>query len=351
MFLLLMVSMLLAANVAAAPDHLINFQIEDQFKHEHSSEEFVGKIAVFVWTDRQSKDFSSAWVAALTDAMAASPPKFPWEVRRVSHTKGAPFFVKGRIRNSFAQDPDKWALLDWQGKFAEAYAPAKNRVTILVFGADGILLTRHTGTVVDPVAVEELVRTAAGGIPSRTGFEFRIPTEDFPAELVAAAKERLSHKVTYNGSYRRLEYPGGDVPDNMGVCTDVVVRAYRTVGIDLQRVVHEDMLADFDAYPKTWGMSRPDANIDHRRVPNLQVFFTRHGVSLPVSQDAEQYLPGDLVTWILPGNLPHIGIVVDGGWRHGHRPMIVHNIGRGPELSDALFRFPITGHYRYDGSR
>lgn len=177
------------------------------------------------------------------------------------------------------------------------------------------------------------------------------PGEAFADRLVVAAMERLSHQVTYDGSYRRLDYPNGDVPDHLGVCTDVVIRAYRAVGIDLQQRVHEDMKANFDRYPKSWGLSRPDSNIDHRRVPNLQTFLERQGASLGSSRDPRQYLPGDLVTWMLPGNLPHIGIVVARRTDDGRRPLIVHNIGAGPALEDILFEYPITGHYRYGGSR
>lgn len=134
----------------------------------------------------------------------------------------------------------------------------------------------------------------------------------------------------------------------MGVCTDVVVRSYRAVGIDLQERVHRDMRAAFPAYPRLWGLSRPDPNIDHRRVPNLQVFFRRQGAQLPVSQDLDDTQPGDLVTWVLPGDLPHIGIVIHRRSSDGARPLIVHNIGNGPKIEDILFRFPITGHYRYE---
>jgi uncharacterized protein YijF (DUF1287 family) len=175
--------------------------------------------------------------------------------------------------------------------------------------------------------------------------------DDFATSLVDAALERTSHRVRYDGSYRQIEYPGGDVPVDIGVCTDVVIRSYRAVGIDLQRLIHEDMSAHFEAYPNNWGLSRPDRNIDHRRVPNLQVFFARHGSSLRVSDNPEDYSPGDLVTWMVAGNLPHIGIVVDRRSEDGSRPLIVHNIGAGPRLDDVLFGFPITGHYRYEGSK
>ncbi len=166
-------------------------------------------------------------------------------------------------------------------------------------------------------------------------------------QLVQAAYERLNHQVTYDGKYIAIDYPGGDVPKNIGVCTDVVIRAFRQLGIDLQKEVHEDMEKHFDEYPDIWGLTKPDSNIDHRRVPNLQVYFARHGKSLPITQNADHYLPGDLVTWMLPGNLPHIGIVVSKETDDGERPLIVHNIGRGPQLEDILFSYPITGHYRY----
>jgi len=172
---------------------------------------------------------------------------------------------------------------------------------------------------------------------------------EFERRLESAALERTTHSVHYDGRYRRLDYPGGDVPDDVGVCTDVVIRAFRGVGIDLQERVHEDMLAEFAAYPNRWGLQRPDPNIDHRRVPNLQTFFTRAGESLPPSDRPEHYRRGDLVTWLLPGNLPHIGIVVSPQVDGVGNPMIVHNAGAGPRRQDVLFDYPITGHYRFFG--
>ena len=170
----------------------------------------------------------------------------------------------------------------------------------------------------------------------------------FVGTLVEAAIEQTRRPVRYDGSYRAIPYPGGDVPADVGVCTDVVIRAFRAVGIDFQRHVHEDMLAAFAAYPNLWGLKRPDRNIDHRRVPNLQTFLRRRGASLPVSRDPAAYHSGDLVTWMLPGNLPHIGIVSSTRAPSG-RLMIVHNIGAGPKLEDVLFDYDITGHYRYRG--
>jgi uncharacterized protein YijF (DUF1287 family) len=172
--------------------------------------------------------------------------------------------------------------------------------------------------------------------------------ESFAERLVAAARERTSHTVTYDGSYRTIPYPMGDVPDNVGVCTDVVIRSYRGVGIDLQQRVHEDMKINFSRYPHNWGLSRPDSNIDHRRVPNLQTFFKRKGRVQPVSDNAGDYQAGDLVTWWLPGNLPHIGIVSDSYVPETQRPLIIHNIGRGPKEEDILFVYEISGHFRYE---
>jgi uncharacterized protein YijF (DUF1287 family) len=166
-------------------------------------------------------------------------------------------------------------------------------------------------------------------------------------QLVAAAVAQTNTTVRYDGGYRRIVYPGGDVPETVGVCTDVVIRAYRKLGIDLQVKVHEDMERAFDSYPGLWGLRAPDPSIDHRRVPNLQTFFRRAGAELPISHQISAYRAGDLVTWRLPGNLPHIGIVTDQKSRAGV-PLVVHNIGRGPEVEDILFAYSITGHYRYD---
>ena len=171
----------------------------------------------------------------------------------------------------------------------------------------------------------------------------------FLRQFAAAALERTQHAVRYDPAYVRLAYPGGDAPGETGVCTDEVIRAYRAVGIDLQKEVHEDMAVNFAAYPKKWGRNEPDPNIDHRRVPNLMVFFSRKGESLPISDRAEDYAPGDLVTWDLGRGLTHIGMVVDRKTFITRRFMIVHNIGQGPKMEDVLFNWKITGHYRYFG--
>jgi uncharacterized protein len=168
-----------------------------------------------------------------------------------------------------------------------------------------------------------------------------------PLKLVDAAREQTRSPVIYDGAYARIAYPMGDVPANRGVCTDVVIRAYRAIGIDLQVLVHEDMRANFDRYPSIWGLSKPDTNVDHRRVPNLQKFLERAEAQVRGASAQSAYLPGDLVTWMLPGNLPHIGIISDRRAPRSDHPLVIHNIGGGPVEDDILFAYPITGHYRY----
>jgi hypothetical protein len=188
---------------------------------------------------------------------------------------------------------------------------------------------------------------------SQSGLSY--PAQRFLDRLVAAAIERTHHIVRYDPAYVRIPYPGGDVPPSTGVCTDEVIRAYRAVGIDLQKQVHEDMATHISAYPRKWNRSASgansatDPNIDHRRVANLMVFFARHGQSLPLSSDARDYRPGDLVTWNLGAAITHIGIVVSERSPQTGRYLIVHNIGRGPQMEDVLFNWRIIGHYRYLG--
>jgi uncharacterized protein YijF (DUF1287 family) len=178
-----------------------------------------------------------------------------------------------------------------------------------------------------------------------------VARQKFLKKLAAAAVERSHHAVRYDPAYVRIPYPGGDVPADTGVCTDEIIRAYRAMGIDLQKEVHEDMEPNFSSYPRKWRWlsGHPDASIDHRRVPNLMVFFSRKGEALAITERADDYSPGDLVTWDLGGNVPHIGIVVDQKSPTSGRYMIVHNIGRGPKIEDVLFNWKITGHYRYFG--
>jgi uncharacterized protein YijF (DUF1287 family) len=171
--------------------------------------------------------------------------------------------------------------------------------------------------------------------------------DELSVRLSEAAIELTKHHVDYEPGYFSISYPNGDIPSDKGVCTDVIIRAYRKLGIDLQKEVHEDISAAFNSYPKIWGLSRPDKNIDHRRVPNLMVFFTRHGTVKPVTGAAEDYLPGDIVCWNLGGSVTHIGLVVNRKSSDGKRNLIVHNIGGGQVLADCLFEYRIIGHYRY----
>ena len=169
----------------------------------------------------------------------------------------------------------------------------------------------------------------------------------FYDKLSDAALSLTEQKVFYDPAYVKIPYPNGDVPADKGVCTDVVIRAYRKLGIDLQKEVHEDMQAHFSQYPKSWGMSRTDKNIDHRRVGNLMTFFARHGHVKKITNDPKDYQPGDIVAWNLGGGLTHIGIVVNQKSADGKRYMIVHNIGAGQVVEDSLFEYKIIGHYQY----
>jgi len=173
--------------------------------------------------------------------------------------------------------------------------------------------------------------------------------ELFADELAAAALLLTEQEVVYDPAYYAIDYPNGDVPSGRGVCSDVIIRAYRYLDIDLQKEVHEDMLAHFGLYPDIWELNRPDANIDHRRVPNLMKYFERHGREMPMTTNATDYLAGDIVCWNLGGAITHIGILVEQRSPDGLRPMVVHNIGMGQVLEDCLFDYRIIGHYIYQG--
>jgi uncharacterized protein YijF (DUF1287 family) len=194
-----------------------------------------------------------------------------------------------------------------------------------------------------PVRLVSVVMLLIGGL---MGVAQADSSQDQIARLIAAARAQIGVTKYYDSGYAVIAYPDGDVPVERGVCTDVLIRAYREIGIDLQRLVHEDMAANFTKYPKLWGLSHPDANIDHRRVPNLMVFLARKGQALPLSQSAADYQPGDIVTWQLPSGVPHIGIVSNTPVE-GARYQMIHNIGAGTQCEDCLFEFKITGHYWY----
>ncbi len=174
---------------------------------------------------------------------------------------------------------------------------------------------------------------------------------DFAKKLSDAAISLTLQKVEYDPQYFSIPYPNGDVPADKGVCTDVIIRAYRKVGIDLQKEVHEDMKANFSQYPKDWGLKSTDKNIDHRRVPNLMKYFSRFGTVKKISTVSDDYLSGDIVAWNLTGGINHIGIVVDKKSPDGKRHMIVHNIGTGQVIEDVLFSYTIIGHYTYSGKK
>lgn len=169
----------------------------------------------------------------------------------------------------------------------------------------------------------------------------------FYDRLADSALTLTKQQVEYDPAYFQIDYPNGDVPPGKGVCTDVVIRAYRKVGIDLQKEVHEDMIANFEIYPKNWGLSKPDRNIDHRRVPNLMTFFSRQGTSKKITSNADDYQAGDIVCWDLGGGITHIGIVSAKKANGGHRFLIIHNIGSGQVTEDILFEYKIIGHYRF----
>ena len=171
----------------------------------------------------------------------------------------------------------------------------------------------------------------------------------FEEKIARAALSIIDPEVVYTPNYVVIGYPNGDVPPKTGVCTDVIIRTYRQLGIDLQKELHEDIKAHFSAYPnlKKWGLKKPDTNIDHRRVPNLEVFFTRKGQKLAISSDPNHYKTGEIVTWLINGKLPHIGIVTHLKSADGARPLIVHNIGNGQIMEDCLFNYPIVGHFKY----
>lgn len=172
---------------------------------------------------------------------------------------------------------------------------------------------------------------------------------EFRKQLSQQAINIIDPSIRYTPDYVSITYPNGDVPANTGVCTDLIIRAYRKLGIDLQKEVHEDMKTHFSIYPKIWGLSKTDTNIDHRRVPNLETFFRRKGKELPITQNADDYKTGALVTWMINDKLPHIGIVTNKLSKDGKRRLIVHNVGGGQVLEDCLFKYRIVGHFVYEG--
>jgi uncharacterized protein len=203
----------------------------------------------------------------------------------------------------------------------------------------------HVATLLAAAAIAVSAATSIRAEPDPSAAAPSPAAEDFVARLLDGARRQIGVTRIYDGGYRRLDYPCGDVPLERGVCTDVLVRAFRHAGVDLQALVHEDMRAAFDHYPQSWGLTRPDRNIDHRRVPNLVTFFRRQGASVATSSRAEDYRAGDIVAWRLPSGLPHIGIVA--AEREDERPLVYHNIGAGAKLEDMLFAYPRTAHFHW----
>jgi uncharacterized protein YijF (DUF1287 family) len=212
-------------------------------------------------------------------------------------------------------------------------------------------MSRFPGPASNVALLASLFALGSASVPVQSLRSESAAHQQFLQELSSAAIERTRHHVRYDPAYVRIRYAGGDVASDTGVCTDEVIRAYRALGIDLQKEVHEDMARNFSAYPHQGHglLTRPDPNIDHRRVPNLMVFFSRKGESLAITNRADDYSPGDLVTWDLGSGIAHIGIVVDQRTPES-RHMIVHNIGAGPQMEDVLFNWKITGHFRYFGA-
>lgn len=198
---------------------------------------------------------------------------------------------------------------------------------------------RHSETSGSANGVRERPRVTESPLPQDSAPQLK--------PFLASAIEQTGITTGYDPAYVRLDYPGGDVPQETGVCSDVIVRAFRKTGIDLQKEVHEDMSAAWPAYPQRWGNARPDSNIDHRRVLNLMTFFDRRGKALPTTTSRDDYLPGDIVAWDLGGGVPHIGIVSNLVTQSSKHFLIIHNIGAGAKAEDVLFNWKITGHYRY----
>lgn len=191
-------------------------------------------------------------------------------------------------------------------------------------------------------------RQSAEPIPLRSSLQ-PLPANASPQlkQFLEGAIDQTKVTTGYDATYVGIKYPGGDVPPETGVCSDVIVRAFRKVGIDLQKEVHEDMKTAWSAYPRKWAAASPDTNIDHRRVLNLMTYFDRGGKTLPVTTDRKDYLPGDIVAWDLSGGMDHIGIVTNLSSESEQHWLIVHNIGAGARAEDVLFAWPIKGHYRY----
>lgn len=205
-----------------------------------------------------------------------------------------------------------------------------------------LLVVAISGSACQQVA--RMARSSATADSHRTTVPINSP---ILKRVVDNAIEQTTYTHTYDQSYVKLSYPDGDVPTDRGACSDVIIRAFRQGGVDLQKEIHEDMTRSFSAYPQKWGLTKPDANIDHRRVPNMMTYFARQGKSLPLSRNAQDYLPGDVVAWDLGGGTTHIGLVTNIIIENTESLQVAHNIGAGVRVEDVLFSWRIIGHYRY----
>lgn len=268
---------------------------------------------------------------------------------------GTTYFVrKLRLRNKTGPCPIPDSESAYSGQRARNYGWRMKRREFLI-GAGIAAGSGLTAAAMIPGKLEAGLQLAQNAIENHDEPLVRITfqrdleqAEPWAEKLITAAEDQIGVTLIYDPAYVGLGFPNGDLPRERGVCTDVIVRAYRDAfGFDLQKEVNRDMKSHFRAYPKIWGLRRPDRNIDHRRVPNLQTFFKRQDAALPVSNRASDYLPGDVVSQMLPGNLPHIAIVSHYRSQDGNRPLVIHNIGAGTRLEDRLLEFPITGRYRF----
>jgi uncharacterized protein len=278
-----------------------------------------------------------------------SPAIYRWEPRKIRYWKSAKRTTEALDANRLSAVSR--ALCLYGRSFPSTEVLGYFRVSAARTGRRGLLtLTVLTALILTAACQKQIARTRSPLKPPEQETEVRALAPNSSPNLkliIDGAIEQVGKTTSYDPSYQELDYPNGDVPIETGVCSDVIVRAFRKAGIDLQKDVHEDMQANFSAYPTKWGLKSPDSNIDHRRVPNLDTFFTRMGKSLPTDSGSDNFLPGDIVSWDLGGGSTHIGMVTNVWYKPSQRYLIVHNIGGGTRMEDALFSWKITGHYRY----
>lgn len=306
--------------------------------------------------DIKNSSVSSKTVTTKTTTVTKTPAKKPIVVKKTIRSQTAATVVASN-QNRFNDREEQW--LNYQRKWEQDQQRHRNEVASRP-QAQAQRAPRNYRVSRQQLAQARQVQTQnrtwdnqTQAAPRQQLIQIAMAPVIDPMRLSNAAISRTHTSVMYDGRYIPIRYPNGDVPSNIGVCSDVVIRAYRSLGIDLQRLVHEDMTYNFNVYPNLpkWGLSIPDTNIDHRRVHNLKAFLARYGQRLPTSRNPDDYQPGDVVTWSLGGDQEHIGIVVDRySDQDPRRPLIVHHIdARGVKMEDMIFTLPITGHYRYLG--